>query len=112
LIPSLSGDSDAVNYDMDMPELEPIRRYILDYVQKVDPEEYEHVKEDIEDIEYVWNEKSSRRDSLRYRFTDYSDPDKVLFEPDYYENSRFRVLNSMRSVETTVKVFINEDRSK
>lgn len=112
LIPVLSGDGDAVNYDRGMPELEPIRKYILDYVRDVDPEEYEHVKADIEDIEYAWNAKSSRRDSLRYRFTDYCDQDKVLFDPDYCENSRFRVLNSMRSVETTVKVFINEDRSK
>ena len=107
-IPQLSRDSDAVNFNRSMPELVNIRNYILDYVKLVDPSEYDHVKEDIEEIERVWEAKASRREKLRYKKTTYISANDVLFDPDYAENSRFRVLNTMRSVETTVKVSTTE----
>ena len=103
-IPQLSQDTYAVNFKRSIPELEEIRKYILDYVELVDPSEYDHVKEDVEEIERVWEDKASRREKLRYKKTQYVSSNEVLFDPDYAENSRFRVLNTMRSVETTVKV--------
>ena len=103
-IPQLSRDTDAVNFRRSIPELAEIRKYILDYVQLVDPSEHDHVKDNIEEIERVWEDKASRREKLRYRKTPYVSANEVLFDPDYAENSRFRVLNTMRSVETTVKV--------
>lgn len=103
-IPQLSRDTDAVNFRRSIPELAEIRKYILDYVELVDPSEYDHVREDIEEIERVWEDKASRREKLRYKKTQYVSANEVLFDPDYAENSRFRVLNTMRSVETTVKV--------
>ena len=107
-IPQLSHDSDAVNFKRSMPELEEVRKYILDYVEMVDPTEYEHVKADIEEIERVWEDKASRREKLKYKKTKYISANDALFDPDYAENSRFRVLNTMRSVETTVKVSTTE----
>jgi len=104
LIESLSEDSFAVNFSRNMPQLGEVRDYILEYVKRVDPSEYEHVMYDLEEIENEWEEKSSRRDKLYYRGNKYIDPDNILFDPDYYEDSRFRVLNTMRSVETTVTV--------
>ncbi len=59
---------------------------------------------DLDSIEQEWEDKASRREKLRYRKTKYISQDNVLFDPDYLEDSRFRVLNTMRSVETTVKV--------
>ena len=104
LIPQLSKDADAVNYNRSIPELQQIREYILNYVSVVDASEYEHVMRDLEEIERTWEDKSSRRQNLRYRKTKYVNANDVLFDPDYNENSRFRVLNTMRSVETTVDV--------
>jgi len=77
---------------------------LTDEPSVVDASEYEHVMRDLEEIEKTWEDKSSRRQNLRYRKTKYVNANDVLFDPDYNENSRFRVLNTMRSVETTVDV--------
>ena len=108
LIPQLAKDTDAVNFNRSIPELQQIRDYILKYVSVVDPTEYDHVKHDLEEIERAWEEKKGRREEFRYRKNKNVDWDSVLFDPDYEENSRFRVLNTMRSVETMVKVTVTE----
>lgn len=110
LISELSGNDDAIKFDRSIPQLQEIRDYICDYVKRVDPDEYEHVLKDIDEIEYYWEDKASRRDKLKYRKTKFASQNDVLFEPDYNENSRFRVLNTMRSVETSVKVTTSERR--
>lgn len=107
-VPQLFRDKDAVNYSKDLPELRQIREYIFNYVEQVDPDELDNVKEEIGQIEEEWEMKASRRDVLHYKYSRYISKDKALFEPDYEENSRFRVLNSMRSVETTVEVKVRE----
>lgn len=107
-IPQLAKDSDAVNFNRSIVGLDEIRSYILDYLSLVDPSEYEHAKNDLDEIERTWEDKASRRDKLRYKKTKYISSSDVLFDPDYDENSRFRVLNTMRSVETTVKVSTTE----
>ena len=103
-------DSDAVNYSRDIPELKEIREYIGNYIKLVDPSEYEHAMNDLDEIEFDWENKAERRDRLGYRLTKYSKAENSLFDPDYMEGSRFRVLNTMRSVETTVKVITREDK--
>jgi hypothetical protein len=108
LISELSGNDDAVNFDRSIPKLQEIRDYICEYVKRVDPDEYEHVLKDLDEIEYYWEDKASRRDKLKYRKMKFINQNDVLFEPDYNENSRFRVLNTMRSVETSVKVTTSE----
>lgn len=107
-IPELKLDKDAVNFNRRIPGLQAVRDYILAYVESVDPDECENVKADIEEIEAFWERKCGRRTKLKYRKTKYISQDEALFEPDYNEQSRFRVLNTMRSVETNVKVVINE----
>ena len=108
LIPQLASDTSAKNFNRSIPGLKEIRDYILNYVAIVDPSERDHVQEDIEEIEKAWEDKAARRDKLRYKKTKYVSANDVLFDPDYDENSRFRVLNTMRSVETTVKVSTTE----
>lgn len=104
MIPQLSKDADAKNYNRSIPALSSVREYIRDYVSKVDPKELDQVMNDLDSIEQEWEDKASRREKLRYRKTKFVSQDDVLFDPDYLEDSRFRVLNTMRSVETTVKV--------
>lgn len=107
-VPELFSEKSAVKYTRNIPELKNIRRYIFDYVEIVDPDELDNVKREISDIEYEWEEKASRREKLQYRHSKYVRKDESLFAPDYEEDNRFRVLNSMRSVETTVEVKVRE----
>lgn len=107
-IPCLRKDTDAINFSRDLEGLEWVRNYIFDYVSIVDPEELENVRNEIEEIEEVWADKTYRRDKLRYRNSKYMRKEDSLFDDDYDERSRFRVLNTMRSVETTVNVIVKE----
>ncbi len=107
-IPCLRNDKDAVNFRRDIDGLEQVKSYIYDYVSVVDPDELDNVKREIEEIEEAWEEKAYRRDKLRYRNSKYTKKEDALFDDDYEENSRFRVLNTMRSVETTVNVIVKE----
>jgi hypothetical protein len=94
-----------------MNGLKEIREYILNYVSSVDPDEVLNVEADIDEIEYEWEQKANRRGRpLRYKKTKYVSQDEALFEPDYCENSRFRILNTMRSVETSITVMTSEGR--
>jgi hypothetical protein len=107
-IPDLLRDSDAVNFKRNMKGIREVRDYIHNYVSLVDPDECDNVREEINEIEEEWERKAYRKDKLKYRKTRYINQKDVLFEPDYDEYSRFRVLNTMRSVETTVKVITKE----
>jgi hypothetical protein len=109
LVPNLKLDTEAINYKRNIPELNKIKNYIFDYVKEVDPDEYENVIQDIEDIESEWERKTENRSGgLKYRRNKRSKPDETLFDPDFNENSRFRVLNTMRSVETMINVIVKE----
>lgn len=106
LISNLQRNDDAVNFNKSMPGLSNIKKYILDYVKIVDPDETLAVKEELEDIEDAWENKAYRAKKLKYY--SYYKPGEALFDPDYNEKSRFRVLNTMRSVETTIDVMTEE----
>jgi hypothetical protein len=105
-VPELRGNKDAKNYRKNNPKLEAIRRYILDYVSIVDPDEVENVALEIAEIETVWEERASHSTELIY--WSYVEKDTALFKKDYREGDRFRMMNSMRSVEPSVNVFVEE----
>ena len=107
-IPELREDNDAVHFNKSISGLEKIRQYIYDYVKIVDPDELDNVIYEIEEIEDIWERKASRRSKLKYRNTQYTRKEEALFDPDFDEGSRFRVLNTMRSVETSVEAGIWE----
>lgn len=100
-IDSLKGNDDAANFNISIKELGDIERYILDYVKRVDPDECENVKTELEQIKFQWDMKAGR--NLKYY--EWFKSGNYLFEPDYNEGSRFRVLNTMRSVETKVNIY-------
>ena len=106
-IEELSTNESAGNYRRSIQGLSSIRQYILDYVRKVDPDEYENVEEEIQDIEMEWEEKARNNPDMAYRKTS-NQKALSLFTDDSTEDSRFRVMNSMRSVETSVQVIARE----
>ena len=109
LIPELAPNDGAGNFSRTLPQLKEIRQYLADYVKMIDPEEYEHLLEDIDDIEAEWEKKTHIRlpgdKKLVYRINGYVRGEEELFDPDYEEDSRFRILNTMRSVETSMQAF-------
>lgn len=106
LIPSLRKNEDAKNFDKNLPELENIRNYIYEYVRLVDPQEELNVKNEIEEIESLWHDKASYASEFSYY--SYSEKDNTLYKKDINEGARFRMMNSMRSVEPTVLIETDE----
>lgn len=106
-IDELYENSSAGKYNRNIPGLEMIRNYILDYVEIVDPDEYENVLEEINEIEEEWERLAYESPNMTFRKEKYQ-KDPALYSADYDENSRFRVLNSVRSVETSVQVITRE----
>lgn len=107
-VPELRGDNDAVNFRKGMPGTGKVKDYILNYVKKVDPDECGNVSAELEEIEDEWQRRAGRVDKLKYRHDKYTKAGESLFDDDYEEGSRFRVLNSMRSVETMIDVSARE----
>lgn len=107
-VPGLFRDKDAINYSRNMPGVSAVREYIYDYVNKVDPDELDNVKREISDIEEEWENRCAHQEKFVYRRGKYTKESECLFDADYEEDSRFRVLNTMRSVETNVLVTTKE----
>lgn len=107
-IKELESNESACNYRRDIKGLDKIRDYIINYVKRVDFDELENVMEDLDEIEIEWEEKALNNDDLVYVNINRTKNIPALFEEDYKENSRFRVMNSMRSVETSVQVIVRE----
>ena len=105
-VPSLRKNEDAKNFRANLKELDIVRKYIYDYVAIVDPDELDKVKEEIKEIETEWEAKANSNTKLIY-FKAYNDND-TLFKEDIKEGNRFRMMNSMRSVEPTIEVETKE----
>lgn len=100
LVPGMLGNDAAVSYDPDRPEIKKVREIIQDYVETVDPGELDAVMEELQDIEDEWNIAATG--TLVYRsFKN----EKKLLKGDT-ENSRFRTMNSMRSVDAQAGIYL------
>lgn len=106
-IDELSANDSAGMYRRSIRGLQEVREYIFDYVSIVDPDELKNVQEEITDIEEEWETLAKENQVLTYRKIPFQKT-PALFKEDYEEDSRFRVLNSMRSVETTVQIVTRE----
>ena len=65
-----------------------------------------NVEKELDSIETFWNDRAEKASSLSYY--NYNRDDDSLYKEDYKENSRFRMMNSMRSVESSVEVDVEE----
>lgn len=105
-VKELRSNKDAKNFRTTIPGLKQVRDYILDYVAEVDPEELDNVKDEIAMIETEWEQKAISNKNLIY-FKAHDDRE-TLYKKDIDEGSRFRMMNSMRSVEPTIEVEVLE----
>ncbi len=108
MVPELFRDKDAINFTSRLPGVDAVRNYIFDYVSRVDPNELENVKREIFDIEEEWEDRCAHQERFVYKRSRHIKESECLFDADYEEDSRFRVLNTMRSVETNVLITTKE----
>lgn len=94
LCPELMADNAAGNFSMDLPRVKKAEELIVEYVSVIDERETDHVLKEIKDIEKKWTE-ATRVGELWYRKKGKAE----LLKPDTNEGDRFRIMNSMRSVE-------------
>ena len=100
LIPELRNDNAAFKYvdkDLFKNSIDNIKKYILETVNKIDKDEKNNVEKELEIIDSEWLNKAKDEKELAYNGK------HGLFEQDTNEDSRFRVMNNMRSVEKSAK---------
>ena len=102
-IPGMSPNRAADDFRVSMNGVSDIKRKIIEHVALVEPEEVKSVELELDQIALDWESRVGN--GLTY-FTMH-EPAKSLFQSDL-ENDRFRVMNSMRSVEPSANLF--EDR--
>jgi hypothetical protein len=100
LIDNLRENSSAGNFNKDNKEIVMIERIIKEYVVKVDESELDDVLEELRDIEEAWHDKTGGE--LYYKKKNKNE----LLKPDTDEYSRFRTMNSMRSVEQQSGIYL------
>lgn len=105
-IPGMASNEAAGKFRKDMPGLEAIKNYICRHVEIVDPGEVENVAEELSEIEDEWEAKAVSNPKLIYN--DYTRNQDCLYDLEYAENSRLRMINSLRNVEPEVDVITEE----
>lgn len=101
MVPGMLANDNAVNYDPNNPLIKEVEDIILNYVQIVDPEEYDAVLNELSDIEDEWYLSSTG--SLVYRSFK---QEKKLLKADTDQSSRFRTMNSMRNVDAQAGIYL------
>ena len=97
----LLPDDAASNFRRDLPGVKLVEQIIYRYVDQVDSREKDKVLSEIKDIEKKW-EDLAFSGSLWYR----KKGKPSLLRPDTEEDSRFRIMNSMRSVEPESGIYL------
>lgn len=104
LVPSLAGDRDAASFDPDSPDVRNIMKFICDYVSRVDPEEKNAVEEELEKMAGEWKSRADLcGQGFLYRYR--KNAPGWLIKEDM-TTDRFRMMNSLRSVEAQSSVYI------
>ena len=98
--PELLADNSAGNFNLDLEAVNRVKRYIYRYVKCVDEREADNVLSELKAIEKEWCSRI-RGNVLWYRKKNANS----LLRPDI-EEDRFRIMNSMRSVENESGIYL------
>ena len=101
LCPELMGDNAAGNFKRNLKWVKKVEQIIYQYVEKVDEREKDKLLNEMMDIEDQWEEQATMVDELWYK----KNKRTSLLRPDT-EDSRFRIMNSMRSVEASSGIYL------
>lgn len=100
MIDDLRDNSAAGNFDKNSKEVIMVEKIIKEYVETVDESELNNVLEELQNIEEAWEDKAGGE--LYYKRKNKNE----LLMPDTAEESRFRTMNSMRSVEQQSGIYL------
>lgn len=95
LVSGLSGNNDAGNYRDSKHGVQEVKDYLVGYVEKVDPEEAEHVASELDEISEEWEKRAVP--DLKYKTWGRS-KDPSLFKNEASDDP-FAAMGSMRNVE-------------
>lgn len=98
--PELLPDDAAGNFRMDLPGVKKVEQFIYRYVNAVDPREKDNVLAELKDIERQWEEQAMIGPLW------YLKKGKPSLMKSDTEEHRFRIMNSMRSVETESGIYL------
>ena len=106
LIERLRGNQAACRYQSDDPDVRRIEDIILEYINRVDPNELDAAERELRDIEAEWD-AVAESSNLVYKKHPYSrkSNEQALLKSDT-ENSRFRMMNSMRNVDGQSGIYL------
>lgn len=102
LIDDLRDNSSAKNFDQNRSDVRNIEKMIVDYVRRVDERELDDLLNELQDIKEKWQDQTGG--DLFYMKKN----KKSLLKVDTQEEDRFRVMNSLRSVEKQSGIYIAE----
>ena len=102
LCPDLLEDTAASKFNEDSDDVKKIENIICQYVKHVDERELDNVLREIRNIENEWNDQA--HGELHYHSN--KNNARNLLQPDIDEDSRFRCMNSMRSVEKQSGIYL------
>lgn len=104
-IKELRADDSAKSFKRDMAGIKDIEGYILNRVKVIDKTAIQDVQRELNDIKNEWENRANKRNiSLVYNPYVKKSGVECLFDDEIEEDSRFRRLNTMRSVEPSVTV--------
>lgn len=102
LCPELREDNAAGKFKRDLDGVIKAQQIIYKYVERVDDREKQSVMDELNDIVELWELEAERYTELWYKKM----KKQSLLQPDTDENSRFRIMNSMRSVEPSSGIYL------
>lgn len=106
LIEELRDNGQAGNFNDVISQVKHIEEYIIEVARKIDPQEYENIIVELQQIRETWSELAE--DKLIYqKFKNTTDFPLIKGEPE--EFGEFATLNSMRNVDVASNLFFEED---
>lgn len=100
----LLADDAASSFNPNLPGVKEAERVIYKYISRVDERERDKALAELKNIEATWYDKAQAGE-LWYR----KNNKPSLLQPDTDEGSRFRIMNSMRTVERESGIFFLGD---
>lgn len=107
-IDELSSNEDAGCFDKNdisyKNKLDEIKQFIVQYVQYIEPQEAKDTEKELNNIIDEWHQKAKSQKNLKYK--DYRNKAHSLIKDDTDLENRFRMMNSMRSVELMSDLYL------
>lgn len=107
-IPELSGNNCAAWFSSDNPKVKEIIRFITDRIRNIHPQSYELAKELLEDITERWDYMSQTYPDLCYVPDMDSGMTLLVAAENYFDFEFPPILNSLRNVEQSSNIYIEE----